>query len=152
MRKDRPAFHRLRILGGLQTLKEQASRAELGQARSAHYKARDELDFAQQALTGKIAEVDSLMAADSLDFDRWRIGIAMLGDLATRQDAASDLVRLRRDAEDVARTDWHRQNTIVRNLRETSRQIMRRLADKADEAIAAEATDLLLARSAGKSG
>lgn len=150
MRKDGATLKRLRTLTALQSLVEQASRAQLSRARFAHGEACIALVQAEQAVGEKCAEVDRLMAADVLDFNQWRIGHAVLGNLAAEQATASGLVRERAEVEDAARAEWHRNDTAIGRLRRTASKLARRLAERSDEAGTAETVDLLLARTTGE--
>lgn len=149
MRRDGNALHRLRTLGALQSLKEQASRADLVEARAAHEVARNNLARHELALTEKADEVDTLMAQGVLDFDRWRIGLAVIGELATAQEMAANLTRASADEESLRQIEWHREEAVQRHLRLAGRKLARRLSEKADEAMTAEAVGLTSARTIG---
>ncbi|WEK46120.1 MAG: hypothetical protein P0Y56_14010 [Candidatus Andeanibacterium colombiense] len=146
MRKQAGLVRRLADVAALQTLKADASRTELATARALRADAEQALAAADRGFAGGMREMESVLASEVLDFDRWRIGRALFEELAVARDAAADTVSRREETEEEAQTAVRRERAREEQAVGIHRKLARALADKRDEAATLEANGLATAR------
>ncbi len=142
MRNGRHLHYRISRIATLQTLKAMSSRGELAEAQAETTEARERLDQGQREVAAKEGEVEALLNAEALDFARWRIALAVLGDLSNYRDLAAETVHECDVREAERREQWRQDH--VREERSTAllRKLTRRMADKRDDAAILEAASL----------
>jgi len=146
MRKDARLERRLADVAALQKLKTNASRAEFGEAQLRRSSAETEFTLADRDFEGGMRTMEALLTADVLDFDRWRIGRAVVEELSTARDAAANKVSCREHEEADAQEAFGQEKARESHAGKMHRALVRRLEDRRDDKATLEANDLVVAR------
>ena len=146
MRKDADLERRLAHVAALHALKATAGRARLAHVRVARGEAEAGLAAGDSALEASRRALDALAASDVLDFDGWRIGCALVGDLGAARDAAADEVSRRRADETAAQVAVGQDRARQDRAEALHRTLARSLGDKRDDAASLEASALATLR------
>ncbi len=146
MHRNRTLALRLGQVARLQSLKATASRARLADAQAARAGAEIALAGCERELETGARALDALLASETLDFDRWRIGRVLLGELAGARESNAAELALHESEEGERREEFHRERACEKRTEAMHRRIERKLGDKRDEAAILEANGLAVVR------
>jgi len=146
VRRSAKLSRQLAQIAALQALKQAGSRGELGEAKVAHAEAETALATSSEALDASARDLDAVLTYDVLDFDRWRIGRALLNDLENHRDAAAEKVVSRGNAVSNAQDAFGRECARTDRIHSVRRKFARLSTEKRDESATLEANELAALR------
>lgn len=133
---------RLNRLADMQMLKALASASDYSAALAECQHARAALETCDANVQAQAVQIDAAMAGGAFDFERWRIGRAVLDALSAARDAAAEGAEMAAKRECSSRQEWHCEQQRERRLGEQCRAGAKRLEEKRDQAAMSEIVGL----------